>query len=160
MGAGPVVVADRSATALARARASGADATIDLSVTDPGQLTARFTEAAGAGFDVIIDLVWGEIVNHAIDQATMHARLIQVANVSGPTAPLAAAIFRNKQMSILGFSLFLTPLDVRRDAYARLLAKAAQGAFAIDIDTSHLDDIQPTWARLQAGQPDKLIVTP
>lgn len=90
----------------------------------------------------------------------MHARLIQVANASGPTAPLAAAAFRNKQMSILGFSLFLTPIDIRRDAYTRLLAKAAQGALNIDTDTSHLDDIEPTWARLQAGPGDKLIVTP
>ncbi len=160
MGAGPVVVADRSAGALARAQARGADATIDLSVTDPGQLAARFAEPAGRGFDVIIDLVWGQIVNHAIDQAVTHARLIQVANVAGPTAPLAAAAFRNKQMSILGFSLFLTPIDIRRDAYTRLLAKAAQGALNIDTDTSHLDDIEPTWARLQAGPPDKLIVTP
>lgn len=160
MGAGSVVVADRSATALARARARGADATIDLSVTDPGQLTARFAQAAGTGFDVIIDLVWGEIVNHAIDQAAMYARLIQVASVSGPTAPLAAPVFRNKQMSILGFSLFVTPLDVRRDAYTRLLARAAEGAFDIDIDSSHLDEIESTWARLRAGPAHKLIVTP
>ncbi len=160
MGAGPVVVADRSATALARAQARGADATIDLSTSDPSQLAARFAETAGRGFDVIIDLIWGQIVNNAIDQATMHARLIQVANVSGPTAPLAAAVFRNKLMSILGFSLFLTPIDVRRDAYTRLLAQAAEGAFHVDIDASHLDDIEPTWARLQAGPPDKLVVTP
>ncbi len=160
MGAGPVVVADRSATALGRAQARGADATIDLSATGPGQLAARFAETAGRGFDVIIDLIWGPIINHAIDQAAMHARLIQVANVSGPTAPLAAAVFRNKLMSILGFSMFLTPIDIRRDAYTRLLATAAQGAIGIDIDTSHLDQIGPTWARLQAGPPDKLIVTP
>ncbi len=160
MGAGPVVVADRSATALARARARGADATIDLSVTDPGQLAGRFAETAGRGFDVIVDLVWGQVVNHAIDQAAMHARLIQVANVSGPTAPLAAAVFRNKLMSILGFSMFLTPIDIRRDVYTRLLAQAAEGAFDIDIDASHLDEIELTWARLQAGPPDKLVVTP
>jgi hypothetical protein len=31
------------------------------------------------------------------------------------------------------------------------ISEQAEGAFDIDIDSSHLNEIEPTWARLQAG---------
>jgi NADPH2:quinone reductase len=117
-------------------------------------------EAAPDGYHVIVDLLWGDIVNRAIDHATMHARLIQVGNAAGPTAPIAAPVFRNKHISIIGNSVFVAPVDVRRAAYQQLTRFALDGAITVDLETVKLDAIEQTWQRLQQGAPRKLVVKP
>lgn len=63
-------------------------------------------------------------------------------------------------MSIIGSSVFVALLDVRRDAYARLMDSAAKGAFDLDIESTRLESIEDTWTPLRTGTPHKLIVQP
>jgi hypothetical protein len=37
---------------------------------------------------------------------------------------------------------------------------AADGKFTLDLERTRLADISPTWERLKAGSPRKLVVTP
>ncbi|MGW3628167.1 quinone oxidoreductase family protein [Streptomyces sp. NPDC000880] len=160
LGAGRVVIAGRNPAALKKAMKNGADATLDLGTSEASAVDASLTEAAPEGYHVIVDLLWGDIVNRAIEHATMGARFVQVGNAAGPTAPLAAPVFRNKHISIIGSSVVVAPVDVRRAAYQQLTRHALDGALTVDLETVRLDAIQQTWQRLQQGAPHKLVVQP
>ena len=77
----------------------GADAAV--STADVDTLSERLRAVGGDGFDLILDMVWGPVIAHAIDVARPRARLVQVGNAGGAMATLAAPIFRNKLVSIL-----------------------------------------------------------
>src|SRR5689334_21314496 len=57
-GAGRVVGTGRNPASLDKVRAHGADALIDLTQSDD-DLAAAFKREAGAGYDVILDFLWG-----------------------------------------------------------------------------------------------------
>ena len=160
LGASRVVVADVRKQALQSAARKGADSTVDLTGLDAPTMAEAFTHAAPEGFDLVLDLVWGDAVNAAIDAAKMHARIVQTGNAASPTVQLPAAVFRNKHISIIGQSVFVAPIEVRRGAYTALAQAALDGAVSLDTTTARLDDVSAAWRRLADGAPDKQIVIP
>jgi NADPH:quinone reductase-like Zn-dependent oxidoreductase len=160
LGAERVVVADVREQALKSASDHGADATINLTGLDADASRQAFVSAAPGGFDLIVDLVWSDVVNQAIDAAKMYARLVQTGNSASPTAQLVAAVFRNKHMSIIGQSVFVAPLEVRRTAYAKLTDAALRGLITLDTTAVRLDQVGEAWTRLTTGSPEKQIVIP
>jgi hypothetical protein len=60
----------------------------------------------------------------------------------------------------MGHSLFATPAEVRRTAYAQLAGHAADGRFILDMEQTRLEDISQTWEHLKTGASRKLVVTP
>jgi hypothetical protein len=85
----------------------------------------------------------------------MHARVVQTGNTASQTVQLPAAAFRNKQISILGQSIFVTPIDVRRTAYAALAQAARGGAISLDMTSARLDEAGAAWRRLAEGAPEE-----
>jgi NADPH2:quinone reductase len=160
LGAERVVVADVREEALQSAADHGADATINLTGLDADAIWLAFIFAAPEGFDLIVDLVWGDVVNQAIEAAKMYARLVQTGNAANQTAKLPAAVFRNKHMSIIGQSVFVAPIDVRRTAYAKLADAAMRGLITLDTTSTRLDQVGDAWSRLASGSPEKQIVIP
>jgi NADPH2:quinone reductase len=160
LGAGRVVIVGKNPAALEKAVNKGADATLDLGTTDESMLDAALTEASPDGYDLVVDLVWGDIINYAINRANTSARIVQVGNAAAPAARLSAPVFRNKHISIIGNSFFLAPIDVRRAAYGQLTKHALSGAITLDVETVKLDTFEQTWQRLQQGAPRKLVVEP
>ena len=160
LGAGRVVVADVREQALRSAARKGADATLDLTGLGAAAMGEAFTQAAPEGFDLVLDLVWGDAVNAAIDAAKMHARIVQTGNAASPTVVLPAAVFRNKHISIIGQSVFVAPIEVRRAAYTALAQAALDGEISLDTTTARLDDVSAAWRRLADGAPEKQIVIP
>jgi NADPH2:quinone reductase len=126
----------------------------------PDEIREAFAAAAPQGFDLILDLVWGDVVNQAIDQANVNARIVQIGNASGSIAPLLAPVFRNKHISIIGQSIFVAPQDVRRDAYTKLGNAAARGEITLDTSVSPLRSVVSSWETLVAGSPTKLVIVP
>jgi NADPH2:quinone reductase len=159
LGAARIVVVDKVKAALDEALANGADAVIDISTDEGAQADADLGRAAANGYDLVVDLLWGDIVNTAINHAAMHSRIVQVGNASGPTSPLLASVFRNKGMSIIGMSIFATPIDARRQAYANLAKHAVGGSIGLHYDAVPLDAVDKAWTALKAGSPGKLVVT-
>ena len=102
----------------------GADAAV--STADVDTLSDRLRAVVPDGVDLILDLVWGPVIAHAIDVARLHARVVQVGNAGGALATLSAPGFRNKLVSILPHSNFVFSAAERAAAYEQLAAYAAE----------------------------------
>ena len=157
LGAGRVVGAARG-KALEQATHHGADAVVDLA--DDQAVDAGLAAAAPGGYDVIIDFLWGGVAPHAMNHANVGARYIQVGSSAGPTSTITAPAFRNKLLTLVGHSLFATPAEVRRSAYAQMAGHAIDGKLTADLERTRLEDISGTWEHLKTGAPRKLVVTP
>jgi NADPH:quinone reductase-like Zn-dependent oxidoreductase len=157
LGADLVVGAARG-EALRLAAGNGADAVVDLA--DEQAIEAGLAGAAPGGYDVIIDFLWGAAAPHAMNQANRGARYIQVGNSAGGAATITGVVLRNKLLTLVGHSLFATPAEVRRSAYAQLTGHAIDGKFTMDLERTRLEDISETWEHLKTGSSRKLVVTP
>jgi NADPH2:quinone reductase len=157
LGAGRVVAAARSEEGLRRARELGADATVRLGGDD---VAGALRDAAGGGFDVVLDPLWGAPAEAAAEATNPGARLVQLGQSAGPTATLASATVRGRVLSILGHANFHTPPAVRRSTYERMADHAAAGELVLDVRQMGLDEIAEAWALQAAGPHRKLVITP
>ncbi|MEY2533627.1 MAG: hypothetical protein QOF29_1537 [bacterium] len=158
LGAGRVVAAGRSAKRLRRAQDLGADAVVDLTELEghPGALR----DAAGDGFDVIVDPLWAAPALAAMHAAAHGGRLVQVGQAAGSEVALPAPLVRGRFLTILGHANFHAPVDVRAGAYGAMARHAAAGELTLDAERVPLRDIEPAWKRQIAGPPHKLVIVP
>ena len=156
LGAGRVIAAARSESSFASLQELGADATVPIG--EEG-FTDALRDAAPGGIDLIVDPVWGAAAMAALDAASPNARLIQVGNASGPKAELLAPPFRNRHQSIIGHSNFLTPEEVRADAFRTMCERAAAGELHADFEEIPLAEIATAWERQAEGPGHKLVLT-
>ena len=157
LGAGLVVGAARGKD-LRRAGDLGADAIVDLA--DEQAVDAGLAAAAPGGYDVIVDFLWGEVAPHAMNHAKPGARYIQVGSSAGAASTITGLVLRSKLLTLVGHSLFATPAEARRSAYAQLAGHAIDGKLTVDLERTRLEDISGTWEHLKAGASRKLAVTP
>jgi NADPH2:quinone reductase len=157
MGAGTVVGVARGQAA-GQARRRGPDAVVEAH-DGPG-LTSDLLSASPGGYEVIVDFLWGDMAQQALEAAKQGARYVQVGNSAGAAATITALTLRAKQVSLIGHALFLTPLEERRQAYAQLLQYAVAGSVSLDVEPTPLSDIGHTWTRLKDGAPRKRVVSP
>jgi NADPH:quinone reductase-like Zn-dependent oxidoreductase len=157
LGAGLVVGAARG-KGPAQAADLGADAVVDLA--DEQAIDARLAAAAPGGYDVIVDFLWGGVAPHAMNYAKPAARYIQVGSSAGATSTITGLVLRGKQLKLVGHSLFATPAEARRSAYAQLTAHAVDGKLSVDLERTRLEDIGRTWEHLKTGPARKLVVAP
>ncbi len=103
LGASRVVAAGRNPEILSRLQSLGADAVIQLDVP-ASQLSDAFAREAGtAGFQVVIDYVWGQpaeaffaaITRKEFAAIESETRYVQVGEGAGPTITLPAAVLRS-----------------------------------------------------------------
>ena len=109
---------------------------------------------------MIVDFLWGGIAPHAMNHAKPGGRYIQVGNSAGAASTITGVALRNKLLTLVGHSLFATPAEVRRSAYAQLAGHAIDGKFIVDLEQTRLEDISRTWEHLKARASRKLVVTP
>ena len=166
LGAKRVIGAGRSAQVLNRLTELGADVTIQLD--QPGDsLKAAFAHEAGeAGFDVILDYVWGSpteallaaITKSEFAMATKASRLVQVGESAGPTISLPAAVLRSTPLMILG-TAGIPSHEILVDAMQQVMKLAAHGDLRIETERVPLADIERVWQRPeQSGR--RVVVTP
>ncbi len=161
LGAGRVIAAGRNEEALNSLRDLGADATIRLD--KPGQnLTEAFKREAG--FNVIIDYLWGRpteallaaLTGGEFSQIGTETRLVQVGESAGPAISLPAAVLRSKALTILG-TAGIPSREILTDAIQQVMSHAASGKLRIDTERVHLSEIEDAWQR---GQRARLVVIP
>ena len=157
LGAGLVVGAARG-TNLPHAGGLGADAVVDLA--EEQGIEAGLAAAAPDGYDVIIDFLWGGVAPHAMNHAKRGARYVQVGSAAGDASTITGLALRNKLLTLVGHSLFATPAEVRRSAYAELAGHARDGKLTLDLEQTRLQDISVTWEQLKTGAARKLVVSP
>jgi NADPH2:quinone reductase len=165
LGAKRVIAVGRNARVLARLQQLGADATIQIA-QDPAALQEAFaTQAGDAGFDVIIDYLWGaptETLLAAITKSefaavTRETRLVQVGESAGPAISLPASVLRSTALTILG-TAGIPPRDVLLDAMQQVLARAARGELRIETQRVALTEIESAWERHESGR--RIVVFP
>jgi NADPH:quinone reductase-like Zn-dependent oxidoreductase len=109
---------------------------------------------------VVIDMLWGEPAERAIEAAAAGVRFVQLGQSAGPAATLQSGWVRGRMMNILGFSLYSTSLDVMVKGYRELCEHARDGRIAFEVETYALDDIASAWERQASGSPGtKIVVT-
>jgi NADPH2:quinone reductase len=151
LGARRVVAAGRDAAALERL---DADAKVVLAGDD---LPDAFREACDGGPTLVFDPLWGEPAAAAAEAAKPGARIVQLGQSAGATAPVTSAAIRFKGLEIYGFSNFNLPKDVLDREYARLVEHAMNGDIRVEIDRLSLDDVTGAWER-QAQSPHAKLV--
>jgi NADPH:quinone reductase-like Zn-dependent oxidoreductase len=154
LGAKRVIGAGRNARMLGRLRELGADATIQLEQAGVALKEAFAREAGEAGFDVIIDYVWGrptEALLAAITKSefavvTRETRLVQVGESAGATIALPAAVLRSTALTILG-TAGIPGRPVLVDAMQKVMERAARGELRIETQRVPLAEIEEAWGR-------------
>jgi NADPH2:quinone reductase len=165
LGAKRVIGAGRNERALGKLRELGADATIQLNQPGESLKDAFAREAGDAGFDVIIDYVWGhptETLLAAITKpefavVTKETRLVQVGETAGATIALPAAVLRSTALTILG-TAGIPPREVLADAMQQVMTRAARGELRIETNRIALADIESAWVRPESGR--RIVVIP
>jgi NADPH:quinone reductase len=139
LGAARVVAAGRNAQRLARTLELGADAVHTLG------------EPYEEEFDLIVDPLWGDAIEQAVEAAAPGARIVHIGQSAGPEATFGSAVVRGKQLSILGYSNFALDPQAKREAYLELLGHIAAGDIRIEHETFPLERIQDAWTAQERG---------
>jgi len=143
LGAGTIIAAGRNPEALARAKARGAAAIVDL--TAATDLVAACREAAPAGVDVVIDYLSGPPGEAALTVLATHGRLVHIGTMAGPSMTLSGAVMRRASIDVMGFAYYHAPMALQAAAYAQLCRLAATGEIALEIETRPLSEIGAAW---------------
>lgn len=154
LGAGHVVAAARSRDALAEARELGADDTVVLE----GDFAAALKQAAGDGFDVVLDPLYGPPLEAALDASARGGRVVTIGVQAGDTITLPVG--RIALRTLIHHSNAQIPLEVRRAEYEEMAAHAAAGRIQVPIERLPLDRVTEAWERQASGPHGKLVIVP
>jgi NADPH:quinone reductase len=153
LGARKVVAAGRDRAALERLDA-------DAKVVLEGDLVEAFRAACDGGPTLVFDPLWGEPAAAAAEAAKPGARIAQLGQSAGATAPITSAAIRFKGLEIYGFSNFTLPKDVLDREYARLVEHALNGDIRVEIDRLALDRVAEAWEQQAESPHRKLVLVP
>lgn len=157
LGAGRVVAAARDEASLERAGRLGADALVSLAGADYG---AALKDAAGGGYDLVLDPLWGEPAVAAIGCLKPFGRVVQLGQSAGAEATLTSAAVRSTPIDLLGYTNYTVGEERKREAYATMAAHAAAGDIRVEIERLSLDDVPDAWQRQGSSPHAKLVIVP
>ena len=146
LGAGHVVAAARNRDVLAEVSELGADDTVVLE----GDFAAALKQAAGDGYNVVLDPVYGPPLEAALDAMAPGGRAVTIGAQAGETITLPVARFRLR--TLIHHSNAQIPLEVCRAEYEVMAAHAAAGRIRVPIEHLPLDRVAEAWER-QASSP-------
>lgn len=152
LGAGHVVAAARDGKALQRLRQRGtADAIAQLGGDDDA---ATLKAASNGGFDVVLDLVCGQPMLHALKATRWGARIMTIGTGAGRQINLDIADLLFRTLSCIGTGQ-RPPAD-RRAIWERLLGIAQQQNILVDYVDYTLEEADAAWAAQLAGPHAKI----
>ena len=154
LGAGRVVAAARNRAVLEDLRARGADEIVVLE----GDYAAALKDAAGDGYDVVLDPVYGEPLEAALAATVLGARIVTVGANAGMTATIPITSIYGRTW--IGHSNGQAPLEIRREAFARMAGHALAGEIVVDVEQLPLSRIEDAWQRQAHGPYHKITVVP
>jgi NADPH:quinone reductase-like Zn-dependent oxidoreductase len=154
LGAGRVVAAGRDRTALERVRELGAD---DIVVLE-GDVAQALAAAAGDGYDVVLDTIYGPPLEAALPVTTEGSRIVTVGAAAGTSIELQIGNLFGR--TIIGHSNAHVPLDVRRAAYERMVRHAAAGELRVEFEALPLQRVEDAWREQASGPHHKIVLVP
>jgi NADPH:quinone reductase-like Zn-dependent oxidoreductase len=160
LGAGRIVAAGRNPRVLAALPSLGADATVRLDQPDDALRAAFRAEAGDAGFDVVLDYLWGrptEVFISALGSTDMElrfsrTRLVQVGTMAGAQVSLPAEVLRSSGLEVCGFGTGNAPpaSDLAR-LLDQVMTLLARGELRIDVNRVPLAQVEEVWNLDQKG---------
>ncbi len=164
LGAGRVVGTGRNPNSMKQVRGFGADAVIDLNQSDE-KLAEAFKNEAGAGYDVILDFLWGHPTDVLIktlvpDELRMSkpVRLVQIGEKAGATISLSADSLRTSGLQIFGGTAGITP-EAMGEATTQVWDLIKANKLIMDIEQVLLKDIESVWERTDF-QGKRIVIVP
>jgi NADPH:quinone reductase-like Zn-dependent oxidoreductase len=155
LGAGRVIAAARSRASLERLRARGiADEIVQLTAGDD---TEALRAAAGKGFDVVLDAVFGGPAEAALRATAVGGRMMSIGVQAGFTMTVSLRDLVSR--SHIGVGTGMRPVAERRAAFERLMALARGGKMTVDLVSFTLDDAAAAWEAQRKSPHGKIIVT-
>jgi NADPH:quinone reductase-like Zn-dependent oxidoreductase len=155
LGAGRVVAAARDEKALARLSDRGiTDAIVPIGTDDDA---AALGAVAGEGFDVVLDVVYGEPFGAALKATRLGARLMTIGAQAGLTAAISLPDLLSRTHTCVGTGQ-RPPAD-RHAIWARLLGIARQAKITVDYAEYALDQASDAWAAQAASPHAKIVAT-
>jgi NADPH:quinone reductase-like Zn-dependent oxidoreductase len=149
-----VVAAGRNPHVLAALAELGADATVQLGQPDDAVRAAMRAAAGEAGFDVVLDYLWGhptELFISTLGRTGMElgfsrTRLVQVGVMAGDHVTLPAEVLRGSGLEIMGSGTGNTPppAELNRQL-GRVLDLLARGELRTEINRVPLADVRQVW---------------
>jgi NADPH:quinone reductase-like Zn-dependent oxidoreductase len=154
LGAARVVAAGRNRERLNELRQLGADATIQLDTSETELREAITREAGSAGFQVVLDYVWGSVAEAFFAAITRkefaaveaETRYVQAGESAGATISLPAAVLRSTPLTIMG-TAGIPSREVLVDALQKVMTYAASGELQIATKRVPLAEIEAAWGR-------------
>jgi NADPH:quinone reductase len=160
LGAGRVIGVARDRAALERLASLGADAVVALNDGESvDELGARIREAAGS-IDVILDCLYGEPLEAALQACAPHARVVNVGHSAGPVAAIPAGLLRGRQITLTGFAGIHVPLSDKHLALTWLWGALASGQLSLAVNAIPLEDLPAAWIAQAASRHAKYVVVP
>ncbi len=159
LGARRVVAAGRNPRTLEKLPELGADSAISLDQERGALVSALRREFAEAGVDVVLDYLWGQPAESAMEAisqkglriASPRVRFVQIGSSAGPTISLPAATLRSSKLELLGSGFGAASLDQIWAALAEFFKAAAQQPFQFETKTAPLRDVEALWNSPQQG---------
>jgi NADPH:quinone reductase-like Zn-dependent oxidoreductase len=154
LGAGRVVAAGRDRQTLERLKDRGADATVVLE----GDYRQALKDAAGDGYDVVLDPLYGPPFEATLSATAQGARVVTVGASAAESAAIPIGDLFGR--TLMGHSNAHAPLDVRREGYERLAAHAAAGEIDLEVERLPLSRIADAWEMQDRGPHHKITLVP
>ena len=159
-GAGRVVGVARNRAALERLLPLGANAIVDLHTGESvPELVSRLLAASGP-VDVVLDGLYGTPLEAALQVCAPRARVVNIGNLSGPTAQIPAGLLRGKRLTLSGFAGLHTPLQDKRPALTWLWTALAGGDLRVEVNTFPLEQLPAAWQAQAVSPHAKCVVLP
>jgi NADPH:quinone reductase-like Zn-dependent oxidoreductase len=155
LGAGRVVAAGRDEKALARVAERGiADAVARVGTPDD---VASLSAEAGDGFDVVLDIVYGQPFVAALKATRFGARIMSIGVQAGMTANVALPDLLFRTHSCIGTGQ-RAPED-RRGIWERLLGIARDDNITVDYADYTLGQAAEAWSAQSASPHAKIVAS-
>jgi NADPH2:quinone reductase len=156
LGARRVVAAGRNRQVLEQLPGLGADALIHLDTPRDELIEALIRGAGGAGYDVILDYLWGaptEALLAALPrlEPAGEVRLVQVGESAGATISLPGSVLRSAALTIVGNPGRSAPREVTAEAVQKLMAYAGRGELRVEAEEVRLRDVAAAWRQQDPG---------
>jgi NADPH:quinone reductase-like Zn-dependent oxidoreductase len=164
LGAGRIIATGRDDAGLAKIRDMGADiVVIDLKQTDK-EIKEAFTKAAGKGFDIVLDFLWGNpaelllktLVPRQVGFATHRTRYIQIGQSAGEQITLPAETLRTSGLELMGIGK-ISP-EVIGAGVQQVWQWIRENKLGIEIEKVSLNDISGGWLQQTKGK--RIVVVP
>jgi NADPH2:quinone reductase len=163
LGAGRIVATGRDDAALAEAARLGADEVINTSVGD-GELIDAYRTHAGAGYDVVVDYLWGrptELLARALVPETFAigrpTRLVQIGESAGDAIRLPGDALRTSGLELYGAAKNMA--TGMASAYQQVVDWVRSGDLTINVTTMRLSQIAAAWQRTDL-RGSRLVIVP